>query len=171
MEMIKMKYKDFEFDVNPTDIRLSMSKNISKHSLPYKAQSCEEMGKNAAVVSGKGYFLGEDAMNKAYALSRVYNKKGSDYLFTPYCVPIKVFFSSLDIIYSASNSRVEYTFEFTQDKPEKKDTYDFGYTIAKDGENLFDIANRTGLEIEKIASLNDFGDLFSVKEGDRVWLI
>ena len=80
-------------------------------------------------------------------------------------------FTSLEINYSASNNRVEYSFEFTQDGFEKKEVYDFGYTVALEGENLFDVSSRTGVEIQRLVSLNDFGDLFAVKEGDRVWLI
>lgn len=166
-----MKYKDFEFEVNPQDIRLAMKKNISKQSIPYKNEKCEEINSKASIVSGKGYFVGQDAMNKAYMLSRTFNKKGSDFLFTPFCAPMKMFFTSLDVKYSACDSRVEFTFEFTQDAPYKNAKYDFDFTVAKKDENLFDISDRTGVDVEKIASLNDFGDLFAVKEGDRVWLM
>lgn len=171
MKMIKMKYRDFEFEVNPSEVSMKLSKNISKRDLYNHGEKCEEINKRGAVISGKGYFVGENAMNRAYALVRVYNKKGSDFLFTPFCTPMKMYFTSLEVHYSASESRVEYSFEFVQDGFEKKESYDFGYTFALDGENLFDISNRTGVDVQRLASLNDFGDLFAVREGDRVWLI
>ena len=46
----------------------------------------------------------------------------------------------------------------------------FGYTLAAENENLFDIAARTGVGIEKIIDFNSFEEPFSVREGDRVWL-
>ena len=171
MKMIKMKYRDFEFEVIPSEVSMKLTKNISKTDFANHGEKCEEINKKGALISGKGYFVGEDAMNKAYALIRVFNKKGSDFLFTPFCNPKKMLFTSLEIHYSASNSRVEYSFEFTQDGFEKNEVYDFGYTVALEGENLFDVSSRTGVEVQRLVSLNDFGDLFAVKEGDRVWLI
>lgn len=171
MELMKMRYKTFEFEVNPKDISVSMSKNISKNSLPYSSQLCNEVGKNSTIISGKGYFVGADALEKVFSLVRVYNKKGSDFLFIPSSTPIKTYFSKLDINYSSGNNRVEYTFEFVEDSQNKSDTKDFGYTYAKNGENLFDVANRTGIAIESIVSLNDIGDVFTVREGDKIWLI
>ena len=115
--------------------------------------------------------MGEDSAKKAFELVRAYNKKGSDYLFLPNSVPIKACFSSLSISYCAGNDRVDYSFEFVQECKEKNEEHNPDYTVAADGENLFDIAHRTGMQIENLVEANDFGDVFAVKEGDRVWLI
>lgn len=171
MEFMKMRYKSFVFEINPKDISVSMSKNISKNSLPYSSQLCNEVGKNATVISGKGYFTGEKALEKVFSLVRVYNQKGSDFLFVPSASPIKAYFSKLDVSYSSGNGRVEYSFEFVEDCQNKNDIRDFGYTYAESKENLFDVANRTGVAVESIVKLNDIGDVFAIREGDKIWLI
>lgn len=171
MELMKMRYKSFEFDINPKDISVSMSKNIAKNNMPYSSQLCNEVGKNSTIISGKGYFTGEKALEKVFSLVRTYNKKGSDFLFIPSSTPIKAYFSKLDVNYSSGNGRVEYSFEFVEDCQNKSDVRDFGYTYIEKNENLFDVSNRTGIAVESIVSLNDIGDVFAVREGDKLWLI
>lgn len=171
MAMTKMRYKDFVFDVNPSDIKLSLRKNLAKTDVMYSQQKCDEVGENAAVISGKGCFIGSGAIKQAYELVRIYNKKGADFLFTPYSSPMLAVFNKLNISYSSDSKKVEYSFEFTEQSKRKSQSFEFGYTYAEEGENLFDIADRTQIDIERIVELNDFCGVFSVKEGDKVWLM
>lgn len=171
VQYMKMKYKGFEFDVNPKNFKISMNKSIAKYDTVYSEQLCVENGKECASVSGNGCFIGKNAADKAFELVRVYNKKGSDYLFLPNSVPLKMRFTSLDISYSSGNDRVEYSFVFTQESNTKSETKTSRFTYALEEENLFDVANRTGVEVETLVKCNDFGSVFALKEGDRVWLI
>ena len=171
MAMTKMQYKNFIFDINPSDIKLTLKKNLAKTNVMHSTQVCSEVGESVAVISGKGRFVGENAIKKAYELIRIYNKQGADFLFTPCCAHMLAVFNKLNISYSSDSKRVEYAFEFTQQGRRKAEKYDFGYTFANEGENLFDIAERTQISIEKIVELNDFCGVFSVKEGDKVWLM
>ena len=97
VQYMKMKYKGFEFDVNPKDFKTCMNKSSVKYTTVYSEQICVENGRNCVSVSGKGCFVGENAANKAFEMVRVYNKKGSDYLFLPNSVPLKMHFTSLHI--------------------------------------------------------------------------
>lgn len=169
--MTKMRYKNFVFNVNPSDIKLSFKKNIAKADVMCSNQVCSEVGENAAVISGKGCFIGDDAEKKAFELMRIYNKQGADFLFTPYSSPVLAIFSCLDLSYSSDSRRVEYSFEFTEQGKRKAQSFEFGYTYAEEGENLFDIADRAQISVDKIVELNDFCGVFSVKEGDKVWLM
>ena len=171
MQYMKMKYRGFEFNVNPKSLKISMNKKISRYDTVYAEELCAQGTNRLYTVSGNGCFVGEDSAKKAFELVRAYNKKGSDYLFLPNSVPIKACFSSLSISYSAGNDRVDYSFEFVQECKEKNEEHNPDYTVAADGENLFDIAHRTGMQIENLVEANDFGDVFAVKESDRVWLI
>lgn len=171
MQFMKMSFGGLEFSVNPKDFKISMNRNMAKYDTVYSNEVCKDNGKKCTVISGKGYFVGEDAANKAFDMVRVYNKKGSDYLFLPNSVPLKMYFSSLDISYSSGNDRVEYSFEFVQDENTKIESKVLDYTVALLNENLFDIASRTGTKIETLVKNNDIGDVFAVKEGDRIWLI
>lgn len=165
-----MNYKGFEFDANPNTLKASYTKAISKKRIPFSTSVSEEISSTEAVISGNGFFVGEDAMKKAYEMLRVFNKKGSDYLFCSSALPIKAFFCDLDISYSSVEDKVSYSFTFVQDADNKASDFDFGYTIAKQGENAFDIANRMGVDIDKIVEANSLEDLFSICEGDKIWL-
>lgn len=171
VQYMKMKYKGFEFDVNPKDFKTCMNKSSVKYNTVYSEQICVENGRNCVSVSGKGCFVGENAANKAFEMVRVYNKKGSDYLFLPNSVPLKMHFTSLDISYSSGNDRVDYSFVFTQESNTKNETKTPRFTYALEEENLFDVANRTGVKIETLVKCNDIGSIFALKEGDRIWLI
>lgn len=171
MQYMKMKYGGFEFDVNPKTFKISMDKNIVTYDAVYSDQISFDNGRNCICVSGEGYFVGENAANKAFELVRAYNKKGSDYLFLPNSVSVKVHFSSLDISYSSANDRIEYSFVFTQESNNKEETGSLDFTYVLENENLFDVSNRTGVGIETLVKCNDIGNIFAVKEGDRIWLI
>lgn len=171
MQFMKMSYKGFDFDINPKDIKISMNKGTTKYNTVYDEQICKENGRSCVVVLGKGYLTGGDSAVRAFELVRVFNKKGSDYLFLPNSVPIKMLFTSLDISYSSGKDRVEYSFEFTQECNTKSEEHSVGYTYALKNENLFDIASRTGVQIESIVKCNDIGDIFAVREGEKIWLI
>lgn len=170
MQYITMNYKGFEFKANPTSLKVCYTKSIARRKIPFSASVSQEMSNSEAVIKGNGSFLGKDAMKKAYEMLRVFNRKGSDYLFCSSAIPIKAFFSDLDISYSSTEEKVDYSFTFIQDEDSKASDYDFGYTIAQENENAFDIANRTGIEIEKIVEANDLEDLFAIKQGDKIWL-
>lgn len=171
MNLLKMKYKGFEFDVNPESFKLCASKNISKKDIPSEGFVNKEINVKGLVVSGKGCFIGKDAMEKAHLLLNMFNKKSSDFLFLPTGDVVKAFFSKLDIIYSSSRDKVDYTFEFVEDYLGKKSEYTFGYTYAKRQENLFDISNRTGIKVETLADLNNVPSVFAITEGDKIWLM
>ncbi len=170
LQMIKMNYKNFSFDVNPSAVKIEFSKNISCENIIFSNSKTDEISFNPVIISGEGCFCGENAKDYAHELMRIFKSNGSDYLFVPDIDPIKAFFDKLCISYNADKNSVGYTFSFIEDCSDKKSNYDFGFTYALKGENLYDIANRTGVSIETIVENNDFEDLFSVGEGDKVCL-
>lgn len=170
MKSIKMSYKGFCFDANPETVKCEMSKKVSVVRIPFARGEVKETGEMPVTVSGRGKFCGKDAREKAQGLLAVFKRSGSAFLFLPVLSPVKAFFTELVFSVNAAEECIEYSFAFTEDKNAKKGLFDFGYTVAQSGENLFEIANRTDTRIESIIGLNDFEDPFSVREGDRVWL-
>ncbi len=170
MQLIRISYKDFTFMVNPETLQLKHSKAVSSRLIPFGFGKSREISSNPVIITGEGCFAGENARNNIRALSSVFDKKGSGYLFLPDSTPVKAIFTKLDIKYAGAGDRIDYSFEFVQEDCGKAPIYDFGFTYAKSGENLYDIANRTNVDVGKIFSLNGFSDLFSVQEGDKVWL-
>lgn len=170
MQLIRMSYKDFTFMVNPNTLKLSHSKSVASRLLPIGTSRNKEVNTNPIIISGTGYFAGKNARKYIRNLSKIFNEKGSGYLFLPDSTPIRAIFKRLDICYTGASDRIEYSFEFVQEEVGKASVMDFGYTFALDGENLFDVANRTNTDIDRIFSLNEYSDLFSVNEGDKIWL-
>lgn len=170
MKLIKMSYKGFTFEVNPQTISIDYSKSVSTRSFPFFTSKAQEISINPTKISASGKFVGESAREFANKFERVFKSKGSAYLFVVDSTPIKAFFTALNISFDSKENAVSYTFEFVEDYQGKQRYFDFGYTYAKDGENLYDIANRTGVSVETLYDLNNFCDLFAVEGGDKVWL-
>ncbi len=170
MKCIKMSYKGFEFPVNVKSINASFSKNISTLPIPKRSARAQEICFNPTVISGSGYFAGENANERAHMLMTAFQSRGAAYLFSPLFSPMKVFFSDLKLSADSAENRIEYSFTFVEEVNSKRRRYDFGYTFALPDENLYDIANRCGVKIEEIVGANECRDLFSVNEGDKIWL-
>lgn len=170
MNMTKMGYKGMTFDVNPTTIKTDFSKKIAIKTIPFGFGKSAEICKMPVKITGSGMFCGSDAGQKAHRLMQVYEKSGSSYLFMPKLAPLKAFFTDLSLRVGADSESIEYTFSFTEDCTEKRSDYPFGYTYAQRGENLYDIANRCELAADAVFRANDYMDMFSVNEGDKVWL-
>ena len=158
MQAIKMTYKGFCFDANPAYIKAEYSKNIASKSVLFKSAKQQEISFKAAKIKGNGKLI------------KVFQSKGSSFLFSHDLPPMRAYFSSLDISYNAVEECVDYSFEFIEDSDAKNPIRNFGYTFALADENLYDIANRTSVGVEKLFKCNNYPDLFSVREGDKVWL-
>ncbi|MCR5206858.1 MAG: DNA circularization N-terminal domain-containing protein [Eubacterium sp.] len=170
MKSIKMSYRGVCFEVNPSTLKTEYSKRTAVTEAPGSNAGCKEVCELPVKVSGKGILAGENASARAQQLLAAFKKKGSAYLFLPVVSPFKALFTSLELNVCSERNCIGYSFEFVQDISSKSGEYDFGYTLAQDGENLFDIAYRTNTAIETVIALNDFEEPFSVKEGDKVWL-
>jgi hypothetical protein len=170
MQAIKMSYKGITLDVNPTSVKIEFSKSIAKKKIIFKSTKTQEMCFNPIKISGSGKLIGDKAREQAHSLMRIFKSKGSAYLFTPELAPIKAFLSDLTVSFDSAQGCVEYSFSFTEDCESKEYMLDFGYTYALNGENLYDISNRTEVSVENLFKCNNFCDMFSVNEGDKVWL-
>lgn len=170
MRCIKMSYKGFEFPVNTGSIKAELSKKINTFHIPKGSARAQEICFNPAVISGGGSFTGDTAEEMAHMLIRAFQSEGAAYLFSPLFSPMKMYFSDLKLSADAENNQINYSFTFVEESADKRKRYEFGYTYALAGENLFDVANRCGVSFEKIAGANSSRDMFSVNEGDKLWL-
>ncbi len=170
MNAIKMSFKGHTFYANPESLKTQRSKNIAVKNVPFGFSKSKEIGRAPMIISGSGCLFYPDAANKARDLTRIFEKSGSDYLFIPHMEPVRAFFTDLSFSSTAENDYLIYEFSFTEDSTEKKERYPFGYTYVQRNENLFDVASRCGISTHKLFEANSFKDMFSAKEGDRVWL-
>ncbi len=170
MKCINMSYKGFEFPVNISSINADFSKRVSTIPIPKGSARAQEVCFNPTVISGSGCFTGEDMSEKAHMLMSVFQSRGAAYLFSPVFSPLKMHLSELRLSADSENNCIKYSFKFIEEASVKRRRYGFGYTFALRGENLFDVANRCAVSFEDIAERNSFKDMFSVKEGDKIWL-
>ena len=170
MKTIKMSYKGLMFDVNPASIKTDFSKKIETKAIPFGFGKTAEISRMPVKISGSGIISGANKGEVTFELMRIFEKGGSSYLFTPYMAPMRAYFTDFSVRVNAEKDCIEYDFTFVEDCTEKKSRYAFGYTYAKSGENLFDIANRCNVSSDRIFEANDYMDMFSVSEGDKVWL-
>jgi len=170
MESIQMRYKGCTLNVNPEKISMHLSKRLSSTVIPFQKTKTREVCQSPCVISGSGILTGTDAQQQAYALLRCYRSKGADYLFSPLLPPLKMHFTALHFNADAAAEGIHYAFEFTEEPSGKRLTRANRYTVVREGENLFDVANRTGYPVEYLAGCNNFRHLFAVQEGDTVWL-
>lgn len=170
MTLCKMKFREFEFPLNPAVIEVKYSKNISKTPLFGSDSATEGVSRNAAVICGEGSFFGEGAFALAAELERLNKSEADGWLFLPDGGCFKAFFEELTVRSDAKKNEVFYTFKFVESCAHKKQELLLDFTTVRDGENLFDVAHRTRVPLERIMDLNSFKSPFDVSAGDKAVL-
>ena len=168
MRLIKMKYKDFEFEKNPQSVEVAKAKKISRRTVFTKGSSVSEIADNAAVITAKGMLYGENAPQLADELERLHDKRGSGMLLLPCGSCYDAYFSSLKLESNAQEGYISYSLEFVENENHRLPCVDFGYTYALKGENAFDIAGRCSVTVESIMKNNDIKTPFDIEEGERL---
>ena len=164
-----MSYRNFEFPVNLKSVKADFSRQVEIVSTSKKSVA-KELCKRPAVISGSGCFTGRNASERANMLMILFQSGGASYLFSPLFPPMRMFFTSLKISASSGEERIDYSLSFTQETNEKRSKKDFPFTLARKGENYFDVANRCEKPLEDLVDANTPRDLFSLNEGDKIWL-
>ena len=169
MQLIIMRYKDFEFEKNPYSVEISKSKKISKRTVFGKGESVCETAQNAEIITVKGRLYGEDANERAQSLKRLQRQSGSGMLLLPDGDCICAFLCSLQLKSEAREGYIEYSIEFTEDASKRgTPEINYGFTYALDGENAFDIAKRCNTTVESIMKNNEIKTPFDIKAGERL---
>lgn len=170
MHLMKMKYKNFEFPLNPSVIKVKHSRNIAENSIIDSDSAVYNISKNASVISGEGCFFGDKAFQYASELENLSKSSSPGWLFTPNGDCFNAYLKELTIKSDAKRNDVFYTFTFVENCNHKKNERDIEFVFAKEGENLFDIADRCNIPIETILDINDFKNPFDISAGDKVVL-
>lgn len=166
----KMKFKGFSFDVNPNFIEIRHKRIISEKALLNGRSRVNSGALCPAEITGRGCFYGSNAPEKLAMLEALHKMGGAGMLYLPQGSAYKVYFKELTFSFNADKNRYDYSFAFVECTSSKKPVRDFSYTLADDGENLFQIAGRCNVPVERLMALNDFATPFSVNSGDRVVL-
>ncbi|MGN1202221.1 MAG: LysM peptidoglycan-binding domain-containing protein [Eubacterium sp.] len=165
---MKLKYKDFEFPVNPGSIEILSSTNCSSKEIYGGNSVCENVSVNPIAVTGSGEFYGDNCEEHCAALQNLLKSTSSGWLFLPSAPPVKAFFTEFKFSKNSKKNSISYSFRFTEDCSSKKTQKAFNYTVAAQNENAFEIAGRCGVSVNDIMSLNDLKSPFDISQGDKV---
>ncbi len=94
---LQMAYKGFRWNVNPSEITITCSRNLKEQPLPLKGSLLQEMGRKKRQISGKGCFLGRDSLLQFRELQRLFEEGGAGLLVMPGLPPLRAVFSSLQL--------------------------------------------------------------------------
>lgn len=168
---MKAKYKGFELPVNPSCLEVLSSTNCESKGSISANSFCENVFVNPTVVTGQGELYGDKGGEYCSLIQNMLKSTSSDWLFIPGFAPIKAFLTEFKYSRSVSNGAYQYSFKFVEDCKGKSAKRFVAYTIAQRGENAFDIADRCGIAVDDVMSLNDFKSPFDISEGEKVVII
>ncbi len=166
----KMRFKGFEFDVNPALIKVSRKRIINEKPLLSGISRVKSGAFQPVEISGKGVFYGDSAFKNSATLEMLYQSSNEGWLYLPCGGAYKVYFKELAVSYDSVKNNIEYSFLFVEGTNSKKPFHDFSFTVAGENENMFQIADRCRVSVEQLMALNDYKTPFSVQTGDRVVL-
>lgn len=167
---MRLKYKEFEFPSNPGKIEILSSASCSSKPVLSGGSAVENISADPIVVCGSGEFYGEGCEEYCARLQNILKDTSSGWLFIPSSPPVKAFFTAFSFSKNTKKNSVLYSFKFTEDCLDRMAERKFDCTVARTGENAYEIANRTGISVNDIMLLNDFKSPFDIEEGDRVVL-
>lgn len=153
----QMKYKDFIFDYNPSQISIDSKKNLVEIKLPFLGSVIQDFGREKRVVSGSGEFFGSDCINKFNEFSKLCEDNESGYLLIPGLEPFLAFLKNVKMKADPTPNLIAYSFEFWEDTAiENVELKNLSptYHIVVDGETLWDIANKYNTTVYELVSLN-----------------
>lgn len=168
--LLKMRYKNFSFTQNPAVIKVISDSIQTVHPVYCGTPVVGGVCRKPTIISGSGSLFGKAAVESALLLHRLSMCLDSGWLFVPCAAPMSAFFTAFSYECNAQKDCVLYTFSFTEDCSARRPEYAFGYTLAEEGENAFDIANRMGVSVDAIMERNCLLSPFAVQCGDKVVL-
>lgn len=168
MKDIKMKYGNFEFPSNPQTISADFSIGVKTDSIINKTGVTQRAASKPAVISGSGRFYGKDAGESCSRLSFMMKSEDSFWLFCPGIYPIKAYLSQFSYQLDCAGQGASYAFTFTEDCAGKAFQRTLLFTVAKEDENAFDIADRCRVSVDDIMRLNDMETPFDITPGRRI---
>lgn len=166
----KMQFKNFIFSTNPTTVKIKHNREIIKKAYTNGLSFCANVSVLPCEISGSGYFYGAGGKKSVAFLEALQKKQSSGRLYLPCGNTFNAYLKEFTVAFESDKNRYGYTFLFVENISEKRGKYDARYTVVANGENLFQIAQRSNTTVENLMALNDFKNPFAVKFGDRVVL-
>lgn len=167
-----MAFRGFVWPSNPYTITYAAAQEQSVALYPGGASKAEPVARRPRIVKGEGLFYGPQAQGQMNRLEQIFMEQKAGLLFLPGRRAMHAWFTELSVLEQVKPGTVAYSFLFTEaavNRREEDHAYS-GYTYAAAGENLFHVAARTEVPVERLSVLNSLAGCFTLKEGDLLRL-
>lgn len=169
MELIKIRFGDFTFETNPSELKVEYSlKTKENEYIGEKSKlslSCEKLKR----VKGRGVAFGEGAIKTYEKLENLFLKSKEDMLVLPGTKPFKAMFIELSQSYPEGSECISYEFVFSEVETNKKETPSF--LITEKEESLWDISYALSLDIDLLTEKNThIENINYIKKGEKIYL-
>lgn len=156
MNLAPMSYRDYVWPQNPENIRLDRVRSTAEFRIPGGSGVVQENGFAPRKAAGGGRFCGAGCAEEFTRLSAVFAAGGSGMLRLPGEKPFQAVFSSLVMKGIPRPGCVEYEFVFLEDASSagKNSGEPPRVYVCAGGENLWEIANRFGTDIDTLRTRN-----------------
>lgn len=168
MRLMGMRFRDFTWKDNPVDLQVKAARRVAEKKIPYGQTQVEEVGQERRKVSGKGYFAGEDCMERWNDLQQVFSQGGPGLLQLPGLSPFWAVMDALELEGVSGKDLVRYGFSFTEWTAQE--TYaGTGVHWAQEGESLWDYGARWNRPVEELVACNPhISDIDWLQQGEKV---
>jgi len=159
---------------NPNTIEVTNSLSVSQQQIPFLHSIAVNTGAAATVIRGEGVFYGENSFEQYLQLQEIYRSGKSGALSLSGIYPMYAYLQQLKLKSTPVDNYVEYTFVFVEalsDRNKENSTAPQYYTVG-DNEDLWDIAVKLKISIDKLVKLNPhLKTTYNIEKGDRVRII
>lgn len=157
MALDLMKYKNYTWHHNPSKINISSQRNIKEIIMPFSGAVFQDYGRRKRIVSGEGEFYGIDCIEQFNSLFSIFSQDSEGYLTLPGIQSFLALFHRLELLGETAPNVVTYKFEFWEvlnESDQNVKSWNTNYHIVRNGETLWDIAQKYNLDITKLLKLN-----------------
>ena len=168
--LMRMRFGPYTFLQNPAQIQVESRALQQEKQLLQGGVCVTPAGRQATVITGKGWWYGQRALEMAQVLRRLLLPGQAHWLFAPGAEPMRANMTRFDYTCTTDREGVQYSFAFTEDCNRAPQYAPYGSTRVRQGENAFDIAARTGVSVDTIVALNRLASPFALSAGGKVVL-
>lgn len=153
MNLMQMRFKDFTWRDNPTELNLALERNVRETVLPFVGSRTSDLGAAKRRVTGEGWFSGEDCLTQWQALEKVFSQGGAGSLQLPGQEPFFAVMDGLKLLGESGEGLIHYSFSFLEYRCGEAYTGE-GEHFAAAGESLWDYAHLYSKDIERLRAAN-----------------
>lgn len=170
MNLAPMRYKGYVWPYNPRTYTISYQRNMAVNKIPFGHYHLQELGLTRRVLKGEGEFVGDGAYAEFKKLASVFYESGPGTLVHPVWQTTQAYFVDLSLTQEPRRNHVGYSFTFWEAYDGYRDTVTQAvaavgtsaggaatgavYHTVAGGDTLWAIANRYGVSLSALISLN-----------------